>query len=305
MTVTPASFGGVERVHAARVVMVDLDGTLHDDPGAYHHYGVWLQARSGRPDLMAEIDAVVGRTHPAAAPGDFVDVSRRLVLQAPQWTPRRALAWDGSEVAVPTDLKNLATAVDPIRYLGDRWQITGAVAAVQGVDPELNGAAFAQARLWVNRARLRQVDGSAQLLEVLRPGRHLVVATNTSERLARPLVQRLGLDGLVDDVYYAANKPVGCASLVEGICSRWDVEPAQVAVIGDNLVFDLLPASALGCATAHIDPLETDATGRWSAVRVPSMRCLVDALTSADIPPPDFETVHTTPRQEIPQCTSS
>lgn len=305
MTITPVNPGGVERLRAARVVVLDLDGTLHDDPGAYHQYGLRLQEVSGLPDLVAEGEAIVGRTHPAATPGDFVDVSSRVVLHAPGWIPLRALAWDGGEVAVPADLGNLARAVDPIRYLGDRWQITGAVAAVRGVDPELSSAAFAETRLWVNRARLRQVDGGAQLLNVLRPRRHLVVATNTSERLARPLVERLGLDGLVDDVYYAANKPVGCSSLVEGVCSRWDVKSGQVAVIGDNLVFDLLPASALGCATAHIDPLRTDPTGRWSTVRVPSMHHLVDALTAANFHSPDPETVHPASRQETPQCTSS
>lgn len=317
MTVPSTSTGGVERLRAARVVIIDLDGTLHDDPDAYRHYATRLQEKSGQYDLLAEVDAIVNRRHPAAAPGDFVHVSRCLALQAPEWTPLRAVAWDGTDAAVPDDLLGQPIGItgpaedieprsdaDVVRYLGDLWQITGAVASVRGLDSELSSAAFADARHSVNRAPLRRVDGSTQLLDLLRPGRHLVVATNTSEWLARPLVERLGLDGLVDGLYYAANKPVGCAALVQGVCGRWNVEPDQVAVVGDNLVFDLLPAVALGCATAHIDPLGTDPTGRWSTVRATSMRQLSDALTSA-VPSRDPESVHLTPHQETPQCTSS
>lgn len=272
------------RVMAARVVVLDLDGTLHEDPAVHQRYATLLQDGSGIAGLAEEVAAVLDRRHPSACPGDVVDVSRRLVIQLEGWRGVRARSWDdGAAVALPDDLPDPITTTPTLRYLGDRWQVAGAVAAVRGVPETASGQAFTTAR-GTDAAVGTVVDGAIDLLHLLRPGRGLLLATNTPKDLASPLVGVLGLLDLIDEARFGADKPVGTPVLVEHACRRWATTPDRVAVIGDNLLNDLMPAARMGCPTAHIDPWATDPDGTWSTVRVASMTELATRLAAIPTP---------------------
>ena len=254
------------------VVLFDLDGTLHDDPRATDRYVAALEA--GIPDgggrgLRDEVDSVVSGTHPAARPGAFVDPVRRLVLDAPEWVVESAATWQGRPVAVPDELAGRVRHGGPLVYLGDRWQVIGALASQRGAEGSVLGAAFRLTRLFVNDpdnalVRLDCMDG---LLDRLAVGRRLLLATNTPEELGRPLVDRLELHHPFELVRFAAGKPAGCAELIGEAHRRWGTTAEQVLVVGDNLWNDLLGPAEQGCRTVHIDPLGTDPDGRWSTAR--------------------------------------
>lgn len=264
------------------VVLFDLDGTLHDDPRSTERYTDCLSAALGSSgdELAEEVEAVVAGRHPALAPGRFVDPGRGLVLHAPNWVVRNATDWQGSPVPIPDDLQAVVAHDGPLRYLGDRWQIVAALAARRGADPSMLRAAFSTARELVNHhatdlARLACLD---DLLDRLSQGRHLMLATNTSEELGRPLVERLAFGVPFSLVRYDARKPEGCMWLVGEAHQRWGARPQQVLVVGDNIWNDLVAPAQSGCRTAHIDPLNIDPAGKHSSVRYPDL-----AAFAADI----------------------
>lgn len=268
---------------AVTVVLFDLDGTLHDDPRAVDHYAAALETaipRGRGSRLRAEVDAVVEGRHPTLRPGLFVEPERGLVLAAPEWVVCSATDWCGAPVAVPRDLGGPVRHDGPLRYLGDRWQIVAALAVRRGADDAALRAAFELARRFVNErftdlVRLDCLDG---LLDRLASGRQLLLATNTSEALGRPLVDRLNLHHPFAMVRFDARKPAGSADLIMEAHNRWGTSAREVMVVGDNLWNDLLPPAEQGCRTVHIDPLGTDPTGRWSSARYDDLGAFASAL---------------------------
>jgi FMN phosphatase YigB (HAD superfamily) len=265
------------------VVLFDLDGTLHDDPRVTDRYAAALETAipNGRGHgLRTEIEAVVSGEHPAAVPGCFVEPARGFVLHAPQWVTETATDWQGRPVAVPDDLRGRVQHDGPLRYLGDRWQVVGALAARRGADQPALREAFILARQFVNdrATHLARFECLDDVLERLASGRRLLLATNTPEELGRPLVERLDLRQPFALVRFDAHKPAGCAALIAEAHRLWATQPRDVLVVGDNLWNDLLPPAEQGCRTVHIDPLGTDPAQRWSSARYIDLASFAAAL---------------------------
>lgn len=271
---------------AVDVVLFDLDGTLHDDPRALDHYAAALEAAipdGGGSGLRAEVEAVVQGYHPAVRPGLFVEPERGLVLAAPEWAVGAATDWSGQAVTIPRDLDGPVRHDGPLRYLGDRWQIVAALAARRGADDPALLEAFGLARRFLNDlvTDLARFDCLDELLVRLGSGRRLLLATNTSEALGQPLVERLDVGHAFALVRFDARKPAGCAELIAEAHRLWGTATDQVLVVGDNLWNDVLPPAEQGCRTVHIDPLGTDRAGRWSSARYRDLATFAAALETA------------------------
>ncbi len=266
---------------AIKVVIFDLDGTLHEDRRVTDYYAAELEKvmRNGS-GLSAEVEAIVNGTHPAARPGCFVEPSRGIVVQASQWTAESASDWEGNPMPLPEDLQGRVRHNGPLRYLGDRWQLIGALASHRGADHVVLREAFTRARRFVNdqATALIRSEHLDDVLQRLGHGRRLLLATNTPEELAQPLVQRLDMLTPFDVVRFDARKPAGCAELIAHAHQQWGTRPPEVLVVGDNLWNDLLPPAGQGCRTAHIDPLGTDPATRWSSARYDDFSAFAAAL---------------------------
>lgn len=259
-------------LRAIKVVLFDLDGTLHDDPRVTDRYASILEdsiPSGGGRGLRTEAATVAEWDHPALRPGLFVEPSRGIVVHAPDWTAEKATDWHGNIVPVPDDLRGRVRHDGPLRYLGDFWQIIGALASHRGADQRVQREAFTQARQFINdvATSLMRFEHLDQVLDRLAPGRKLLLATNTTEELARPLVDRLALSQPFDVMRFDARKPTGCSQLIEEARRSWGALPEEVLVVGDNLWNDLLPPAEQGCKTVHIDPLGMDPDARWSSAR--------------------------------------
>ncbi|SDI54018.1 haloacid dehalogenase-like hydrolase [Arthrobacter subterraneus] len=270
-------------LRAIKMVLFDLDGTLHDDPRVTDRYASILEdiiPDGGGQGLRTEAAAVAAGEHPALKPGLFAEPYRGIVVHAPEWTSESATDWEGHPVPVPDDLRGRVGHDGPLRYLGDSWQIIGTLAASRGADQRIQAEAFASARRFVNdhATSLIRSEHLDEVLDRLAPGRHLVLATNTPEQLARPLVDRLALRPPFAIVRFDARKPKGCAQLIVQARRAWGTHPAEVLVVGDNLWNDLLPPAGQGCRTVHIDPLGTDSDGRWSSARYDNFAAFAAAL---------------------------
>lgn len=268
------------------MVLLDLDGTLHDDPQVIDTYVVALEAAipNGRGHgLRKEIRSVISWEHPAVLPGRFVEPARGLVVHAPNWVVDRATDWECRPVPIPDDLRGRVQREGPLRYIGDCWQIVGALAARRGADHQTLHEAFVLARQFANDLAnpLSRIDCLDDVLERLASGRRLLLATNTSEELGRPLVERLALQQPFAIIRFDARKPAGCVDLLAEVDRLWGTPPREVLVVGDNLWNDLLPLAERGCRTVHIDPLHTDSAPRWSNARYLDLASFHAALNDA------------------------
>lgn len=267
-----------------KVVLFDLDGTLHDDPRVTDYYARVLEEEmpggTGR-GLRDEVTDVIQGNHPAAWPGCFVEPALGIAINAPHWAAETAVDWMGNPVSLPADTLPGAIRHDgALRYLGDHWQIIGALAARRGADAHTLREAFVRARRFTNdpSTTLIRSEFLDEVLERLSQGRRLLLATNTTEELGRPLVQRLNMRQPFEVTRFDAHKPAGCAELIAHAKEQWNTAPSEVLVIGDNLWNDLLPPAEQGCRTVHIDPLGTDRASRWSSARFDNFSAFAAAL---------------------------
>jgi FMN phosphatase YigB (HAD superfamily) len=276
----PTPLGDLDEV---KVVLFDLDGTLHVDLDVTDFYARALA--ENMPDgtgqgLIAEVTAVINGTHPSIRPGHFVEPVQGIVSAAENWVAEKAIDWAGNEMPLPETLSGQIQHDGPLRYMGDHWQIIGALASHRGASPALLRDAFTRARNFANdpSTALMRSEFLDQVLHRLGRGRKLLLATNTPEGLALPLVMRLGIHTHFEVIRFDARKPAGCAELIVDAMSQWKAEPSEVLVVGDNLWNDLLPLSQKGCRTVHIDPLGTDPAGRWSSARYTHFAAFAAAL---------------------------
>ena len=277
----PASLDNLADV---KVVLFDLDGTLHDDPRVTDYYARVLEEEmpdgTGR-GLRDEVTDVIQGNHLAARPGCFVEPALGIAIDAPHWAAETAVDWMGNPVSLPADtLPGPIRHDGALRYLGDHWQIIGALAARRGADARTLREAFVRARRFANdpSTTLIRSEFLDEVLERLSQGRRLLLATNTTEGLARPLVQRLNMHQPFEVIRFDAHKPAGCAELIAHAKEQWNTLPSEVLVIGDNLWNDLLPPAEQGCRTVHIDPLGTDLAARWSSARFDNFSAFAAAL---------------------------
>jgi phosphoglycolate phosphatase-like HAD superfamily hydrolase len=77
------------------------------------------------------------------------------------------------------------------------------------------------------------------------------LVTNAPEASLDPVLDRLGLDGLFDEVVGDAAKPVGLERMLDDLLE--DRKPEHILSVGDIPVNDLAPAADRGCPTAYID----------------------------------------------------
>ncbi|GAA1666631.1 hypothetical protein GCM10009830_10340 [Glycomyces endophyticus] len=94
-------------------------------------------------------------------------------------------------------------------------------------------------------------DGFAEFIWGLPRTVEVRLVTNAPESSLEPVLDRLGLDGLFDQVVGDAAKPVGLETMLDELLE--DRKPEHILSVGDIPVNDLAPAADRGCTTAYVD----------------------------------------------------
>ncbi|MDE3191025.1 MAG: HAD family hydrolase [Acidobacteriota bacterium] len=132
--------------------------------------------------------------------------------------------------------------------------------------------AFARTRAFMltDECALEVPEGLVELIEQRPAGTRQVLMSNTPAFGVMPLLERLGLLGLFDEIVCHAEKPERFAARLHALARVHDVPPAAVISIGDHFVNDIAPAFEVGCATAYVDPVRAGPAGRatFEAARV-------------------------------------
>jgi FMN phosphatase YigB (HAD superfamily) len=136
----------------------------------------------------------------------------------------------------------------------DDWEALAALALDLGVAPGALRDAYFGTRLWMveGDCPLEAPVGVAPFLARVRRTALTIVASNSPSSSVGPLLARMGLDGLADELASSVGKPAGLVPLVTRLAAAWGLGDRPVMSVGDNHKNDIALAQAQGWATAHV-----------------------------------------------------
>ena len=140
----------------------------------------------------------------------------------------------------------------------DGYALVADWAATHGVAEETRSAAYAASRaaLHSGDAAVAPPEGLADLLRARPVDVRCVLVTNAPVDGIDPVLERLGLTGLLDDAIGDARKPRGMPAVLERLLGDAALSPDRLLSVGDVWRNDLEPAAAIGAATAFVDRFE-------------------------------------------------
>ena len=204
---------------ARPILVVDFDGTVYRDDAPVRYYA--LRAAEGLP----------------------VEERARLLDRFEAYLAEGVRAADRYGAASAAVLRNSV----------DSWGAAQALAALSGVGPAAIEAAFLASREYMlsRECRVEAVPALVDAFSELRGEVRIVLATNSPAGGLEPLLDRLGVTGLFDEVLAGAAKPEGLRRWLAGeVASR----PAtEVFSLGDHYFNEIEPAVAVGACAGYID----------------------------------------------------
>ena len=146
--------------------------------------------------------------------------------------------------------------------------------------------AFARTRAFMltDECVLDVPEGLRAFLERSGARARRVLVSNTPSFGVMPLLERLDLLGLFDEIVCDAAKPHRFAERLAAAAQVLDVPRSAVISVGDHFVNDIAPAIAAGCATAYIDPFDVGPRGpaTFEASRLEDLLPALEAWTVSD-----------------------
>ncbi|WP_194896628.1 HAD family hydrolase [Catenulispora pinisilvae] len=202
------------------ILVVDFDGTVYRDDAPVRFYAE--HAAGGLP---------------AEWRGRFLDLFGA-------YLDRGVAAADGvADEAVAAVLRSSV----------DAWGAAAGLAALSGVGPAATEEAFLASRQYMLTAacRVTAVPALVEALAKLRGRVRIVLATNSPAGGLAPLLDRLGVTALFEEVVSGANKPEGLRRWIAAELA--DRPAAELFSLGDHYFNEIEPAMAVGACAGYID----------------------------------------------------
>lgn len=202
------------------VLVVDFDGTVYRDDGPVRFYAE--HAAGSLPNEWR---------------GRFLDLFEAYLEHGVAAADRVA---DEAAAAV-------------LRSSVDAWGAAAGLAALSGVGTAATEEAFLASRQYMLTAdcRVTAVPALVEAFERLRGQARIVLATNSPAGGLAPLLAKLGVTGLFEEVVSGANKPEG---LRRWIAAELAHRPAvELFSLGDHYFNEIEPAMSVGASAGYID----------------------------------------------------
>lgn len=146
--------------------------------------------------------------------------------------------------------------------------------------------AFARTRAFMltDECALDVPEGLRGFLERSAEDARRVLVSNTPSFGVMPLLERLNLLGVFDEIVCDAAKPHRFSERLAATADVLDVPRSSVMSVGDHFVNDIAPAIAIGCAAAYIDPFRVGPSGlaTFEAARIEDLLPALEAWTASD-----------------------
>lgn len=154
----------------------------------------------------------------------------------------------------------------------DGWEAAVVLAGGARGHSRAFGEQFARARdfMLTDGCELTVPSGLRGLLERLAGTARRVLVTNTPSYGVMPLLERLELTTLLDEIACDSDKPHRFDLRLTALADVLGIPRRSVLSIGDHFVNDIAPALAAGCGTAYVDPFGVGPSDRadFSATRL-------------------------------------
>jgi FMN phosphatase YigB (HAD superfamily) len=140
----------------------------------------------------------------------------------------------------------------------DGYALVADWAAAHGVVERVRSAAYAASRaaLHDGSAAVAAPEGLADLLRRRPADVRCVLVTNAPVEGIEPVLARLGIAGLLDELVGDAGKPDGMPEVLARLLDDAGLPADRLLSVGDIWRNDLEPAAAIGAATAFVDRFE-------------------------------------------------
>jgi FMN phosphatase YigB (HAD superfamily) len=145
----------------------------------------------------------------------------------------------------------------------DGWEAAVVLAGGTRGASRAFGEQFARSRdfMLTDACELTVPPGLRELLERVAGTARRVLVTNTPSYGVMPLLERLELTTLLDEIACDSAKPYRFDVRLGALADVLGIPRRAVLSIGDHYVNDIAPALAAGCATAYVDPFGVGPTG--------------------------------------------
>lgn len=154
----------------------------------------------------------------------------------------------------------------------DGWEAAVVLAGGPGGASRAFGEQFARSRdfMLTDACELTVPSGLRALLERVAGEARRVLVTNTPSYGVMPLLDRLELTTLLDEIVCDSDKPRRFDVRLTALADVLGIAPRSILSIGDHFANDIAPAVAAGCGTAYVDPFGVGPSGRadFSATRL-------------------------------------
>lgn len=167
----------------------------------------------------------------------------------------------------------------------DGWEAAVVLAGGPRGHSRAYADAFARTRAFMlgEECPLEVPAGLPEFLERTDGVARRVLASNTPAFGVMPLLERLGLIGLLDEISCASAKPFRFAERLRGTADALGLPVDAVLSVGDHFVNEIEPALAAGCAAAYVDPFRVGPRGEatFDADRVEELLPRLNAWVAA------------------------
>lgn len=146
----------------------------------------------------------------------------------------------------------------------DGWEAAVVLAGGERGASRAFGDAFARTRAFMltEACELEVPEGVPEFLERVEGTARRVLVSNTPSFGVVPLLDRLGVVGLFDEIVCGSAKPNRFDVRLRALADTLGIACDAVLSIGDHFVNDIEPALAAGCATAYVDPFGVGPRGK-------------------------------------------
>ena len=139
---------------------------------------------------------------------------------------------------------------------GDYWEAMVALARPAVTDGDVFQRAFHKTRAYMmtDRCRLEVPTGLHALMAEAEGRVVRVVASNSPEGAMIPLMKKLRLLDVFDEVRHSTGKPDGLGPLVDALLTQYHLTDREVLTVGDHYANEIHLGVTRGWFTVHIDP---------------------------------------------------
>lgn len=231
-----------------KVIVFDLDGTLYQDFTVHKQY---LHFMVEGTDKEPWEHALVDFTEEVLR-GNRLKMNAFYRMDAVGANEPKRYFKEVERALLPVET---AAPGEERIYLGDVWAVLTLIGYSLGLyDPERCQTIYRRTRAAMEESGM---TGNKRLGDAIRRANaccETILLSNSDEKTALNMLDRLGFSGLFQTIGFSAGKPFGMVDKLKSCCPAGLENPGSILAVGDHAYNDLEPLRKIGCRTLWMNP---------------------------------------------------